>query len=469
MPDLLVLGAGLGGLSAALLLARDGHRVIVVERDGEPPPADPEVAWSDWDRHGVNQFRMPHYMLPRWRQLMQRELPDVLADLVSVGAASINPLTFANPKHTGGWRDGDERFATVTARRPVLESALARAAENEPGVTIRRGTAIRAVCTGTPTRPDVPHVNGLVTDSGEEIRADVVIDASGRRSTVPALLAAAGARPGAERREDCGFVYQTRHFRARSGGGTPQVLAAFVQDYPSLTILTLPADNDTWAVAFVISARDRQLLALREPQAWDAALRTFPLSAHWMDGDPISGVDVIAGIEDRIRRYVVDASPTATGLLPVADAWACTNPSLGRGSSIGLLHACALRDLFREDASDHPADLALRWDEWTRTEVEPWYRLTLDYDRNRLAEVDATRDGGVYRTDSPAWATTKALANAARSHPDVLRGVLDISALLATPQEVLDRPGLAQLLDPAAEGRQMPGPDRTQLLAAVAG
>ncbi|MBA2553547.1 MAG: tryptophan 7-halogenase [Geodermatophilaceae bacterium] len=468
MSELLVLGAGLGGLSTALLLARDGHRVTVVERDGDPPPADPELAWSRWDRHGVNQFRMPHYMLPRWRQLMQRELPDVLADLVAGGAAAINPLDLANPKHTGGRWDGDERFHTVTARRPVLESALARAAQNEPGVTVRRGTAIRAVSTGTPTRPGVPHVTGLVTETGEEIRADLVIDASGRRSTVPALLAAAGARPGTEQREDCGFVYQTRHFRARSGGGTPQVVAAFIQDYPGLTILTLPADNDTWAVAFVISARDRELLGLREPRAWDAAMATFPLAAHWMDGDPISGVDVIAGIEDRIRRYVVDAGPTMTGLLPVADAWACTNPSLGRGSSIGLLHACALRDLLRDNASDQPGELAMSWDERTRAEVQPWYRLTLDYDRHRLAEVDAHREGRVYRTDDPAWARTKTLANAAGRHPEVLRGVLDISALLATPQEVIDRTGIAELLDPAAESRQLPGPDRTQLLAAVA-
>lgn len=469
MSDVLVLGAGLNGLSAALLLARDGHRVTVVERDAAAPPADPEQAWRDWDRHGVNQFRMPHYMLPRWRQLMQRELPDVLADLAGLGATPFNPLQEMLPKHTGGWRDGDERFGTVIARRPVLEAALARAAQSQPGVTLRRATAVRAVSTGTPTRPGVPRVTGVVTESGEQIAADLVVDASGRRSTVPALLSAAGARPATEQREDCGFSYQTRFFRARGDGGIPQVLAPLIQDYQGLTILTLPADNSTWSISFVISARDRELRALRELPAWSAAVAEFPLAAHWADAEPITDVQVIAGIEDRIRWYADAEGPTVTGLLAVGDAWACTNPSVGRGSSIGLLHVCTLRDLLRDTGPDQPAKLALRWDELTRSEVEPLYRLTVDYDRHRLAEIDADREGRTYRTDDPGWTNGKALVAAARRHPEALRGVLDITSLLATQRQVLDRSGMRDRLDPVAESRPLPGPDRARLLAAIAG
>ncbi len=39
MPDIVVMGGGLCGMASALLLARDGHTVTVLERDPEPPPS----------------------------------------------------------------------------------------------------------------------------------------------------------------------------------------------------------------------------------------------------------------------------------------------------------------------------------------------------------------------------------------------------------------------------------------------
>lgn len=468
MADVLVIGAGLNGLSTAVLLARDGHHVTVLERDGQSPPEVPEAAWVGWQRRGVNQFRLPHYLLPRWRHLMAELLPDVLADLVQAGAASYNPIDHMQPKHTGGRWEADERFETITARRPVLEAVLSRRAAAEPRVTIRRGETVRALLTGATAEADVPQVIGVLTGQGDPLLADLVIDCGGRHSAMPALLSDLGGQPPAEQREDCGFVYYTRHYRARTGGEPPKPVSALIQDYQLLTILTLPADNDTWAVAFVVSARDRDLRVLREPAAWEAALAQFPLAAHWADGQLISGIDVMAGIEDRIRRYVHDGRPLVTGLLAVGDAWACTNPSLGRGASIGLLHACALRDLLRDIGPDQPAKLALRWDEVTRSVTQPLYRLTLDYDRHRLAEVEAARQDQQFATDDPGWTTYQALTAAARSHPEALRGVLDVVSLLATPEQVLARPGMRDRIAPmVGKPARLPGPHRTGLLAAV--
>lgn len=78
MAEVLVLGAGLNGLATAMLLARDGHRVTALERDAAGPSGSAEELWQRWERRGVNQFRQLHFMLPRWRLLMERELPAVI-------------------------------------------------------------------------------------------------------------------------------------------------------------------------------------------------------------------------------------------------------------------------------------------------------------------------------------------------------------------------------------------------------
>src|SRR5674536_317327 len=63
MARIVVIGAGVVGLGAAMLLAGDGHQVVVLERDPAPPPNDPAEAWRHWQRPGVNQFRLPHGFL----------------------------------------------------------------------------------------------------------------------------------------------------------------------------------------------------------------------------------------------------------------------------------------------------------------------------------------------------------------------------------------------------------------------
>ena len=90
MAEILVLGAGLNGLVTAMLLARDGHSVTILERDEAPPGDDAGKVWLEWQRPGVNQFRQLHYMLPRWRTLMQRELPAVLEQLIAFGGSRVN-------------------------------------------------------------------------------------------------------------------------------------------------------------------------------------------------------------------------------------------------------------------------------------------------------------------------------------------------------------------------------------------
>lgn len=468
MADVLVIGAGLGGLGTAILLAQDGHDVTVVERDAAEPPDDPDQAWRSWERRGVNQFRLPHFLLARWRHDAERELPEVVDALLARGALRTG---LAELPHaiTGGVRAGDERFDVITARRPVIEAAFSATARSTYGLTVRRGVAVSRLVLGPPVATGIPHVVGIETDSGEVVRADLVVDTSGRRSPLPAWLEAAGARPLVEEREDSGFVYYGRHYRA-GDGRIPELLAGVSQDYESVTILTLPADNGTWSTAFVTSASDAALRGLRDPARFDAALDLFPAAAHWCHGEAISGIDVMAGLEDRWRSLVVDGNPVATGIVAVADAWACTNPSLGRGASMALLHGCALRDLLREVPVDDPGKVALRWDEVTETTVSSYYRATVAYDRHRLAEIDAGVRREPFRPADELSVAVRNLRVAAPRDPAILRTYLRILMMLEPPHEVLSEPGLIPRLVEVAAGHPpypLPGPDREVLVAAA--
>ena len=371
----------------------------------------------------------------------------------------------------GGPRPDDKRFDLITGRRTVVESVTARLAEETPGVTVRRGAAVRGLTTGAPVRDGVPNIVGVELDSGDRLDADVVVDATGRRSPSSRWIADAGGAPVHEELEDSGFIYYGRHFRSEDGS-LPFMFGPLKQDYGSISALTLPADNGTWSVTIIGSAKDSALRTLTDPKKWETAIRLLPLAAHWIDAEPIDDrVVMMTKIEDRIRDYAPSGKPVVSGVLAVGDSWSCTNPSLGRGASIGVMHALLLRDVLRDHADADPWELASNWYEVTRTEMEPWYRTTLTYDRLRLAESQAIIDGNEFSTDNEEWKVTKAMEAHSLDEPEFLRVNLDIGMVLRRADEVAGDPAIKEMLErygePSGEPAPPLGPSRAELLAAI--
>jgi 2-polyprenyl-6-methoxyphenol hydroxylase-like FAD-dependent oxidoreductase len=469
--EITVLGAGVCGLATAILLARDGHGVTVLERDPAPAPVAVDDAWAEWARSGVVQFRQPHFLQARVRHVLDRELPDVRDALLASGGAVVDPVARLPAAIADrAPRDGDERFVSLTARRTTTEHVVASVAENEPRVRVRRGVEVGALTKRA--NGSVPHVTGVLTSAGEELASDLVVDAMGRNSKLPRWLREAGIGDVHEEAEDSGFLYYTRFFRTRDGS-VPAVRTPF-QSTPigSITILTLPGDCSTWCVTIFTSSGDRPLKQLKHADRFAAVLAACPLHAHWLDGEPISDVLPMAGVLDRYRRLTVDGRLLVSGVVLVADAWACTNPSLARGLALGLDHAARLRDTVRAHLDD-PRELAEAWDAVTEAEFTPWYRATVATDRARLAEIDRLRrgeDAPPPPADRAALARSR-LAPAATRDPDLFRAFLEIVCCLTLPADVFARPGLVDRvleLTETGEPPAPPGPTREQLLALLA-
>jgi hypothetical protein len=235
----------------------------------------------------------------------------------------------------------------------------------------------------------------------------------------------------------------------------------------------LPCDNNTWSVTIFTASGDQPLKTLRHVDTWTKTVRACPLHAHWLEGEPMTDVLAMSGIVDRYRRFVTDGAPVATGFVAVADAWACTNPSAGRGLTVGCLHALRLRDVLRKTNGD-PLEIVEQFHWRTELEITPWYDAQIVMDRVRFAEMEALREGR--RPPPPGDELSKniyALFMTMGADPDLYRAAIEYIGTITPVQEILRRSDVQERMRAAQEAMKdrppvpMPGPNREQLLELV--
>ncbi len=458
MARVVVVGGGIGGLACALFLAPRGHDVTILDRDPADLPADRDAAWADWPRRGVPQFRHIHLFNARGRNLLRDEVPEVFAALRAAGAGEIR------------LGDGDDDdLVRLTSRRTTYEWVLRQAVLSDTRVRFAGGVTVTGLCAAG------RRITGVRTAGGGEWAADVVVDASGRRSQVAAWLADVGVAPPLREEQDEGTVAYTRWYRLRSESQASLLRA----DLGYTVGVVAPADDGVFCVTFGCLAEDRVMRALRDPAAFDAAVAAIPSLAAWTAPERAtveSGVLAMADRTNRLMRLMVDGSPVATGLVLLGDSAMCTNPGYGRGVGLALVHARGLAQVL-EDSGDDPDLVTPAFEEFTRTELEPWYRQAVAGDRVRLAigrrvlagEPLATIGGDA---DDPAVRFARAAPLAVEHDPIVRRASHRAFQLLDPPASYWGNPEIeARVEDVRRTAGSLPapaGPDHATMAALLA-
>ena len=332
-----VVGAGPVGMVVAHGLAGAGEDVLLVDADPGPGPD------GSWRRRGVMQFSHPHFFRHLVRQVLEQHTPELWEAVVGAGAVVNAPPEGLPPTMT-----------TVAARRSTLEGALRRVPA--PRVQPVTGRAERVVV-------ERDRVVGLVVD-GSTYDADRVVIASGRTSGFAEDL-----RPEGES-SPCGMSYVSRMYSALPGVEPLQSWVPLGAQYDGYLTIAFPQDAGTLSVLIVRPSDDPGWDALWHDQVFDAAAARIPNLAPWTDPERFVPITSVMRGGTLTNSYRGQGHPPA-GVLFVGDAVSTTNPSAGRGVSLGLLQAGELLTLLAEQDDDRTVSDA--FETWCRQQIRPWY------------------------------------------------------------------------------------------------
>ncbi|MEU9523301.1 FAD-dependent monooxygenase [Streptomyces sp. NPDC048224] len=335
-----VVGASYAGLVTARVLADFFDEVVLVERDAMD---------GDTGVHpGAPQGHHAHAMLARGGEILERLFPGLREELRQQGAPVFDygegidfllPVGFAPRTRTG------LRIQTFT--RDELERRLRRRVLALPGVTLLSSTR----CTGLIAHP-AGRVSGVTcrTQGADPVQmaADLVVDASGRSSSLPHWLGAMGIAVPPKRTVKAKVTYTSMNFDRldEHDPGHPDFHLAyqmlFAPSVPRAGVLLAvernrwtcslfafqdqPPTDDTGYLAFAKSLSNPRLAQQISRRTVQEPTRTY------------------TNVDNQWRPYhTVKNWPD--GLVAVGDAVCVFNPVYGQGLTVAAMEAELLQDM----------------------------------------------------------------------------------------------------------------------------
>ena len=429
-----VIGAGMGGLTAAGALADRFDQVAVLERD--TLPSEPTY------RAGTPQARHVHALLLSGQRALSELFPGFEQDLARAGAVPLRVGLDVRIERPGydPFPQRDLGWFSYAVSRPTIERAVRRRVESRANTTLRQRCRVQEVLAS----PNGGAVTGVRYENGngasETIAADLVVDASGRGAFTLALLQSIGRPLPEETTIGIDLGYATCVFAVPDDASTDWkgVMTFGQAPQNSRGGLMLPLEGNRWMATIGGRHGDVPSGDAEGFLTYARALRTPTIYNAISQAKRLDGV-ARYGFPESVRRHFERLDVFPRGLLPIGDAICRFNPVYGQGMSVAALGGVPTPEAPRETRPRRNPIAALAPTFFAEVQplIEtPWSVAILDFAfpdtrGQRPADFETTLKFGI------------ALSRLAAEDPAVHKLTAEVQNLLK-PRSVYRDPALVQ-------------------------
>lgn len=437
----LVIGAGIGGLSAAGALAAHFAQVDVLDRDFLPANVG--------SRPGTPQDRHPHGLLAGGLHALDEIFPGFARDLADAGAVPVRVAQDMQYERAdvGALPHRDLGIGILCASRPLIEFVLRKRVAAIANIAIRPRCRVASLLLAK----SGAGVRGVRLDAAfgaiETLEADLVVDASGRGEPTLAGLEALGLEQPPVTEVGVDISYITAVVGVPADAPTERQLVLTQPDPPASALYSVlvPAEDHQWTVLIASHGPTAR------PRSWQDFLQTarhlitptiYQMLRH---ADPPASLRYYGFPASRWRHF--ERLPyLPRGVLPVADSLCRFNPIHGQGMSVAAQQARLLQRVLGQVAAetDPVATMQAEFMAQVASVVHtPWAMSTsadLAFPQTRGQRPDDFAEARRFEA---------ALFRAAVADPIVHRAMMEVAQLLC-PFSHLQEPDIRERIDAAA-------------------
>jgi 2-polyprenyl-6-methoxyphenol hydroxylase-like FAD-dependent oxidoreductase len=341
----IVVGAGMGGLTASRALADHFERVLILESDGLPADA--------LDRAGIPQGRHVHALLAGGQRALEDLFPGFERDLAHAGAVPFRVGLDIRAERAGfdPFPQRDLGFIAYAMSRPLVERTVRRQVEKHASIEIRQRCRVQALVA---ERGAITGVR-CVADGGmaETLGADLVVDASGRGALTLDALRALGRPLPEETTIGVDLMYASAVFAIPDDAPTDWMGVFTFPGFgrASRGSLMLPLEGHRWIATVGGRHGDNPPGDEAGFLAYAKGLRTQTVHDAIVNARRLGDIARF-GFPESVYRHYERLTDFPRGLLPLGDAICRFNPVHGQGMSVAAQESCALSRLLGRQATE---------------------------------------------------------------------------------------------------------------------